>query len=150
VFDVGRLVALVVALVGCRRPNYVVGAAIGVAILALDVVAVGLALVDRNSHPSLGHALAVLFLGPSSMPMPRFSVRAIDWLAQPVVRNLLTASLAGAASAIAFRRARPLRPESDIAHAWDRAGLRFLLVAVLDGLLAVIALLAAVVLPNPF
>ena len=83
------------------------------------------------------------------MPMPRVSVGAIDWIAQPVVRNLLAAALAGTASAVAFRRAKPLRPECDIAHAWDRAGLRFLLVAV-DGLLAVIALLAAIVLPNPF
>ena len=47
------------------------------------------------------------------------------------------------ASALAFRRAKPLRPETKEARLWDRTGMRFLFVAVFDALLVVGGILAS-------
>ena len=76
----------------------------------------------------VGGAFGLVFLGPSTAPM---------W--PPLVEG----AAAGAVSLFAFRRASPLRPEDERARAWDRAGLRFLFVAILDGMLVVLGLLLA-------
>jgi len=143
--DAARIIALLVACSACVRPRYLFGVAIVVLLLLVDGVAMVAPLLNRAASPAnAGYAFVLVYWGPSGMPMPpstSFLVRLVG--DHPVVRVAMTAALAWAATILAFERSRPLRPESDRARAWDRVGLRFLLVAVLDSLLVVVGLLLA-------
>jgi hypothetical protein len=131
VFDLARLVALVFALAACRPPRYGPGAPSGLVILALIGWEVGSPLVHHVTDGGPGAGFAFVFLGPGHLTPP-------TWLTG------VEALVAAAASSVAFARATPLRPEDDVARAWDAVGLRFLLVAVLSGVLVVFDLLIRV------
>jgi len=122
-FDIARVVAILFALSACRRARYAIGAVASAAIAALLAWEIGAPLARHAvGEAGAGSAFAFVFLGPSRVA-PR------TWV------TLVEALLAGGVSQIAFVRARPLRPEGERARALDRVGLRFLFVAVLDGLL---------------
>ena len=129
--DLARVVALLCALAGCRRPHYVLGALASLAIAVLLAWEIGDPLANHaTGEGGFGSAFALAFLGPSRIA-PR------TWV------TLVEGALAAGASSVAFRRARPLRPEVEAARAWDAAGLHFLLVATMDALLVVFDLLLA-------
>jgi hypothetical protein len=129
--DIARVVALLFALAACRQARYGLGVLAALAIAALLAWDIGAPLARHAvGEAGPGSAFAFAFLGPSQLA-PRV------WL--PVAQGVL----AGGAAAIAFARSRPLRPEGEPARAWDRAGLRFLFVAVVDGLVVVFDLLLA-------
>ena len=136
---------LLAACAACARPRYFFGFGVVVVLLLLDGVAMLMPLVNRAaSPPNAGYAFVLVYWGPSGMPMPPTSNGAVHLLGvYPIARVVVTSALAWAAALLAFRRAKPLRPESDRARAWDRVGLRFLLAAVLDSLLVVVGLLVA-------
>jgi hypothetical protein len=78
------------------------------------------------------------------LPMPATSLRVIAVIgAHPIARLAVTTTVASVASSIAFRASSPMRPETEAAQRLDRAGLRFVLRAVLDGLLLAMSLLVA-------
>jgi hypothetical protein len=135
--DIARVVALVFALAACKRAGYGLGALAAAAIGALLAWEVGAPLARHAvGEGGAGSAFAFVFLGPSQVA-PR------AWL------TVAEAALATGASAVAFARSRPLRPEGDVARAWDRAGLRFLFVAVVDGLVVAFDVLLARLMHEP-
>jgi hypothetical protein len=138
-FDVARVIALIVAGSSCFRPRYILGVVVVLALLVLDGPSMVIPVVRRGeAPPNAFYAFALLFWGPSSLPTSLTRWTLIDVLgAHPAVRTAGTSALAWAASAMAFARAKPLRPESVEARVWDRVGLRFLFVAVFDALLFV-------------
>jgi hypothetical protein len=131
VLDVGRVVAWLFAVASCRPPRFLLGwtaAAVVGALLAWEIAAPVAGHVFGRGGP--GAAFALAFIGPSRLePKP--------WL------TIGEGAVAFAASRAAFDRARALRPESDAARAWDRAGLRFFFVAVTSALLVVFDALLA-------
>ncbi len=138
-FDAARIVALIVAASACFRPRYVLGLVVVLALLVLDAPSILMPVVHRGeAPPNAFYAFALLFWGPSSMPMPPTPWMVVNVLrSHPVVRTASASALAWLPSAVAFSRSRPLRPESIEAREWDRIGLRFLFVAVFDALLFV-------------
>jgi hypothetical protein len=138
-FDAARIVALIVAASSCFRPRYILGLVVVLALLVLDAPPIVIPVMRRGeAPPNAFYAFALLLWGPSSLPTPVTRWTLINVLgAHPVLRNGGTSALAWAASTVAFKRSKPLRPESEEARAWDRVGLRFLFVAVFDALLFV-------------
>jgi hypothetical protein len=136
-FDIARIVALVVAGAACIRPKYLLGFAVVLALAVLDAPSMVLPIVHRGQGPpNAFYALVLVFWGPSGMPMPPTSSEALNALGDhPVARTAMSSSLGFVAATVAFRRAKPLRPETLEARSWDRVGLRFLFVAVFDALL---------------
>ncbi len=131
------------ALTACVKPRYALGAACATLLavrLGVETVA---PLMDHSAvGASVGYGFAMAFLGPSALPMPRSPIAAVDFLGRHRVIAAVGAGVVAAlASALAFRRSRPLRPETAEAYAWDRAGLRFLFVAVVEGMIVVLDLL---------
>ena len=139
-FDTVRIVALIVAASACVRPRYVLGLVVILALLILDAPSMLMPVVHRGegAPPNAFYAFALLFWGPSSLPTPLTQWTLANLLgAHPVMRSASTSALAWIPSAVAFKRSKPLRPESEEARGWDRIGLRFLFVAIFDALLFV-------------
>jgi hypothetical protein len=136
-FDVARLVALIVAASACFRPRYVPGLVVVLALLVLDAPSMLMPVVHRGEvPPNAFYAFALLFWGPSSLPTPLTRWSLVDVVGvHPILRCASTSALAWIASAVAFKRSRPLRPESEEARGWDRIGLRFVFLAVFDAML---------------
>ena len=131
VFDVARAVALLFAFAGWIRTRDAIGGVVLAALLALFAWDVGAPLAHHSvGGPGPGAGFGFVFLGPSVLA--------------PRPLSLLAEGLLGiVASRMSFARARPLRPESVAARAWDLAGLRFFFVATLALLLLVLELLLA-------
>jgi hypothetical protein len=144
-FDVARIVALLVAGVACVRSKYGLGLVIALGIAAINAGAILLPLLDRADAPAgVFPAFVFLFWGPSGVTTPRASWAALNLLGEhPVARSASTSCLAWIAASVAYRRSRPLRPETTEARSWDQVGLRFVFVGVLDALLVVVGLLLA-------
>jgi hypothetical protein len=129
--DMARVAALLFAFTASLRARYGVGKLAALALALLVVREIGPPLAHRAvGEAGLGSGFALVFLGPSQLE-PRSWLRALEGL------------VAVPASALAFARARPLRPESGEARAWDSAGLRFLSVAILSAIMVVFDLLLA-------
>lgn len=137
--DVVRLGLAIAALVASLRARLWWGAALAVAGLALLAIEVGLVLRFPMSPMPAPMVLGSLFLGPSSLPHePPF--RATELLSDPL-HHLAFAFAAGLGARHAFARRSPLGPESAAARRLDRAGLRFVALAVLHALMSVSGLL---------
>jgi hypothetical protein len=136
-FDIARVVALVVAGAACFRPKYLLGFVVALALAVLDAPSLVLPIMHRGEGPpNAFYALVLVFWGPSGMPTPPTSSTALNALGDhPIARTAITSIAAFIAATVAFRRAKPLRPETREARSWDRIGLRFLFVAVFDALL---------------
>jgi hypothetical protein len=145
VFDVARIIALLVAGAACLRPKYPLGLIVIFALAVVDAFSIVVPLVHRaEAPPSAFYAFVLVFWGPSGMPMPRTSVASLNLLGDhPVARTAMTSCLAWTAAKIAFRHAEPLRPETAEARLWADRGLRFTFVAVFDALLVVAGMLVA-------
>jgi hypothetical protein len=143
-FDVGRLAALVVAAMACVRVRYRVGAVAVLLVAFMDAVSMATPLVLRaDAPPNAGYAFVLVYWGPSGMPTPHTSIWLFDVIgAHPLTRMVVTAASAFIAATLAFRQSAPLRPEHETARAWDRVGLRFVLVGIFEAMLVVITLLA--------
>jgi hypothetical protein len=143
VLDVIRIVALLVAGSACLRPRYVAGLLVVAVIALVDAPAMVLPLLHRDaSPPSLFYGFIFLLWGPSGMPTPPAPWSLLDFLDRsPLARAALSSGLAFFAMAGAYRRSKPLRPETPEARLWDAIGLRFLFVGVLDSLLVVVGIL---------
>jgi hypothetical protein len=144
------MAALIVAGTSCARTRYAYGFLVFVVLLVVDAVSMVAPIAFRTTAPAdAGFAFVLVYWGPSGMPMPHTSNAILELLTGNSIARLgLTSVLAWSAATVAFGRARPLRPETDVACAWDRAGLRFLLVAIFDALIAVVALLVALLLAD--
>jgi hypothetical protein len=144
-FDVVRLVALVVASVGCVRARFHWGFAILAAIGALEAAAMVPPLLHRGeAPPNALFGVALLFWGPSGLPAPASSwVARCALVALPWARAGVTCALAWLGASLAYRRSKPLRPETAAARAWDSVGLRFVFVATCDAMILVTSLLVA-------
>jgi hypothetical protein len=143
VFDVVRIVALLVTGSACLRPGYRSGLLFVAAIALIDAPAMVLPLLHHDATPpSLFYGFILLLWGPSGMPMPSTTWPALDRIGEyPIARTALTGGLALLAMSRAYRRSRPLRPETPEARSWDTIGLRFLFVGVFDFLLVVVGIL---------
>jgi hypothetical protein len=142
-FDLVRIVALVVAGSACVRRGDRLGILLIVAITLVDAPAMVFPILHRTAAPpSLFFGFVLLIWGPSGMPMPTTRWTALNVVGEyPTVRTALTSSLALFAMSRAYRRSRPLRPETLEARSWDAIGLRFLFVGLVDALLVVVGLL---------
>jgi hypothetical protein len=143
VIDVVRVVALIVAGSASLRPAYRLGLIVIALIALVDAPAMVLPILHRDeSPPSLFYGFVLLFWGPSGVPTPSTPFPALNLIDQsPVARTALTSGLALLATSRAYRRSKPLRPETPEARSWDTIGLRFLFVGVVDSLLVVVGLL---------
>jgi hypothetical protein len=143
VLDVVRIVALLVAGCACLEPRYRLGLVVVLAIALLDAPAMVLPLVHRDAAPpSLFYGFVLIFWGPSGMPAPTTTWPALDLVDDsPIARTALTCGLALLAMSRAYRRSKPLRPETLEARLWDKIGLRFLFVGVVESLLVVVGIL---------
>lgn len=139
-FDVGRVLALVVALVWCARARTRLGAAVVLLVAYVYALEVAGGIAARGSQPAhAGYAFVLVFLGPSSLP--RALIDGLP-LADVVMRHPIAVHLATAACLAGpwwalERRSAPLYPESDEAHRVDRAAVQLVLVIVFELLLAV-------------
>lgn len=142
-FDVGRLAALFVAAIACVRVRYRFGALVVLLVGLVDVASMVTPLVLRADTPAnAGYAFVLVYWGPSGMPTPHTSTWLLDIIgAHPIARVVVTAVSAAVAAVVAFRQSAPLRPEHEPARAWDRVGLRFVLVGIFEAMLVVITLL---------
>jgi hypothetical protein len=137
VLDVVRIIALIVAGTACLRPRYGLGLVVLLAITLIDAPAMVLPLVHRAEvPPTLFTGFILLLWGPSGMHT--ISAPSAPW---PIARTALTGGLGLLASRDAYRRSKPLRPETPDARRWDSIGLRFLFVCVVDALLVVVGVL---------
>lgn len=133
--DVVRAFLLVAALVASIRAYYTRGIVLTVGCLGLVVIEVALPFLFPLDVASVEIALGAVFLGPSAMPhRPPFALTAI--LIDPS-HHVLMGIVSGLGARGAFVRASSLSPESEPARRLDRAGLRFVALAVLAGMLAV-------------
>ena len=142
--DLARIVALLVAAHGCVRTRYRAGF-LAVACIAFFYALTMIApIASRTAPAEEGYAFVLAFWGPSGMPMPLGLSLVPSLFARfPMIGPFITGAIAWLTARHAFRRAKPMRPESEGARAWDRAGMRFLFVAILDGILFVIGVMAA-------
>ncbi len=133
--DLVRALFIVAALVASVRARYALGvfAALGCgAILAVELFVV---VRFPVSPDRLELALGALFLGPTSLPHAP-PMRVLEVLMDPL-HHLASALIAAVGAQRAFARASALRPESLPARRLDDAGLRFVALAVLGGLLSI-------------
>jgi hypothetical protein len=117
----------------------------GLLLAPLFAAEMALPLLERSSlSPDPGTAIRAIFLGPSTLLSPRSPLALLTRAPLPGwLPTTFEGALACLAAAVAFRRARPLRPEGDLARAWDRVGLRFLFVGVLQGFFLALGVLVA-------
>jgi hypothetical protein len=109
-------------------------------IALLDAPAMVLPIIHREAAPpSLFYGFVLLFWGPSGMPTPSTTWSALNTVDEyPIARTALTSALALFAMSGAYRRSKPLRPEILEARLWDKVGVTFLFVSVIDGMLVVV------------
>jgi hypothetical protein len=143
VLDVVRVVALSVAGSACLRPRYWLGLVVVLAIALVDAPAMVLPIVHREAAPpTLFYAFVLIFGGPSGMPTPSAPWPVLNIVDEnPIARTALTSALALLGMSAAYRRSKPLRPETREARRWDKIGLRFLFIGVVDCLLLVVGTL---------
>jgi hypothetical protein len=108
---------------------------LGALALALFVVEVVLPFLHPVTPMPAEIALGSLFLGPSALPNSAFE------LVTDPLHHLFAAALGALGARGAFAKSRVLRPETNEARAFDRAGLRFVAFAVLSALLSLSGLL---------
>jgi hypothetical protein len=135
--DIARSVFILTALVVSARARYVPG------IVSAFVCAfvVGLELYFALRFPvrpvPVAIAFGAVFIGPSAMPHePPFAASGL--LMNPL-HHLFLAGVGAGATRGAFSRASELRPETIRARRLDGAGLRFVAISVVHGLLAIAA-----------
>ena len=142
--DLARIVALLAAAHGCARARYRAGFLAVTCIAAFYALTMITPIASRTAPAEEGYAFVLAFWGPSGMPMPLGSSLVPRVLARfPMIAPFITGTIAWITARRAFGRAKPMRPELEAARAWDRAGMRFLFVAILDGILFVIGVMAA-------
>lgn len=141
--DVVRVVALVVAGCASLRPPYRLGIFVILAIALLEAPAMMLPIVHPEAAPpNAFYGFVLIFWGPSGMPAPTTTWTALNIVDEnPISRMALTSALALLAMSRAYRRSKPLRPETPEARQWDTIGLRFLFVGVVESLLVIIGIL---------
>jgi hypothetical protein len=135
VADVVRLVLIAGALVASVRARYAQGVVIAGCSALLLGVEIFFALRFPRQTGQLEVAFGAIFLGPTAMPHdPPFG--ASKWLMDPC-HHLATALLATLGARRAFGVASALHPEGLASRRLDRAGLWFVALAVLAGLLSI-------------
>ena len=141
--DVVRVVALLVATSACLRPRYQLGLIVILAIALIDTPAIVLPILHRDSAPpSLFYGFVLLFWGPSGIPSPTTTWTALNIVDEnPIARTAVTGALALLLTSRAYSRSKPLRPETLEARSWDKIGLRFLFVGLVECLLVVVGTL---------
>ncbi|GEM_PF-3420291 len=127
----------------CLRSRYHLGLIVILAIALIDVPAIVLPIVHRDAAPpSLFYGFVLIFWGPSALPTPTSNWTALDVVDEnPIARTALTGTLALLVASCAYGRSRPLRPETLEARLWDKIGLRFLFIGVVECLLVVVGAL---------
>jgi hypothetical protein len=147
-FLLAKVVTLVVALARSLLNRCLLGlvAAIAIACLTFAQLAFALDLHARRALPPLG-AFVLFFVG--SDPTPAHAVGHGAFVAavaaHPIATHFFSAAIAGLTFAILNRRLATLRPEVDEARALVRMASPFLVVVVLDALIATLALLVTIV-----
>jgi hypothetical protein len=140
--DAFLTVALALGIVRAIRQRSIVAAASGLAIaygFLIAVINLGCALADRAVAG--GYAFVLVFIGTPMVPVPPAGAWPLSRLiaAHPYARLVVSAALALVVFAIAARRSSRLRPESLEARRWDALASPFLLIAVLDMIVAIAA-----------
>ena len=142
--DLARALFAVAALVASARtsPRHVVGVVIALLLVAVIAIDTSLPFVWPVTPVPAELALGSLFLGPTALP------HAAPWsplsATMDPLHHLVPASLSAFAARSAFSKSRGRRPETDAAHAYDRAGLRFVALAVLHALMSLSGVLVRV------
>lgn len=142
--DVVRALFALAALVASVRtsPRHLSGVVVSLILVAIIVVDASLPFVWRVTPVPAELALGSLFLGPTALPHAAPS--SLLALTMDPLHHLVPASLSAFAARAAFAKSRERRPESDEAYAFDRAGLRFVALAVLHALMSLSGLLTRV------
>jgi hypothetical protein len=132
-FDVGRAVAVLVALVWSVRA----GSRGGVVATLLIAYCYALEMASgllAHAPAAAGYAFALVFIGPSSLPRGL----ALGWplagfvMRHPLAMQLVTAGCAALPWRMLERRSAKLYPESDEAVRVDRAAVQLVLVMTFD------------------
>jgi hypothetical protein len=144
--DVVRSIALTLAVIRSFRLRSVVGGAAGL-LLAYGFAVIAVQVADAVARKAVGgeYAMGLIFLGLTSASVGGNSrIPGGVWLSShPILRHMVFAALALVPLVHASRRSSRLRPESSEARQWDALGNAFLLLAVIDLSLAVLAVLWA-------
>ncbi len=144
--DVVRIVALAIGVIRALRLRSVVGGAGGL-LLAYGFVVIAVQVAGAITKTAVGaeYAMGLLFLGTTSAFVDGNSrIPGGIWLSShPILSHVAFAALALAPFVHASRRSSRLRPESAEARQWDALGNPFLLLAVIELSLAVLAVLRA-------
>jgi hypothetical protein len=135
VLDLVRCFLIVAAAVASVRARYAGGVAVALTSAVLLAIETTLPVRFPIAPVPIGVALGAVFLGPSSMPHSCALVAA-KLLMDPL-HHLAAAALSAIAARGAFARAEPLPPEGLVSRRLDRAGLRFVALGVVEGLLSV-------------
>lgn len=137
--DLARTIFIVGALVASARARYMLGVVIAGVCAFVVALEIYFALRFPVRPAPIGVAFGAVLFGPSALP------HVAPFAASAVLMNPLhhagSAALGGGAGLLAFSRASRLPPHTDRARGLDRAGLRFLSIAVLHGLLVTTSLL---------
>ena len=134
--------ALAIGVIRALRLRSVVGGVAGwLLAYGFAVIAVQVALAITKTAVGAEYAMGLLFLGTTSASVDGNSrIPGGIWLAShPILRHVAFAALALAPFVHASRRSSRLRPESAKARQWDALGNPFLLLAVIELSLAVLA-----------
>lgn len=139
VVDLVRAILIVAAIVASAKARYRGGIVIAGAFGVLFAIEVALPLCFPLRPAALQIAFGAIFLGPSSLP--HASPFAPSELLTDPTHHVVAALLAGLGARGAFLRASMLPPDGDDSRAWDRAGLRFVALGVMLGLMSISGLL---------
>lgn len=141
--DVARLVFMLLALHASVRARLGGGIVAASALLVVLAIELGLVLRFPLEKQRLEMVFGALILGPTSIPHePPIALTAI--FVDPL-HHVAAALVSGLAARSAFVRSRGMHPELEQARRIDRAGLCFVALGVLHGLLVVPGLLGRVV-----